>query len=360
MKLLIICLFALLIGCAEQERYLEITSPLDRAVIDVGQPLTVQGTGKGLFENNVVLSLEDADGKQLQQIPTTLKTNEIGGAGSWEQSITLNLATEKAKLIAISPSPVEGEAPIISRPVFLTVSGHLMSHLENITWQLSYFIDQEGKETAITPGSHINAIFSNQKLNGFAGCNGYFGSYQITRNQELSLNGPIGTTMKSCSSVIDAQEQKYLKLLTKAVKFRIEKDDLILLDQIQNPIVKFSAVKSTGLENTSWRATGINNGRGGVVSDNNTHLTSVRFENGKIQGKAACNQYSASYTLQEQQISIGPVQTTRKFCSEEGVMEQEAQFLDALSLVSRYELMADRLNFRDQNGSLLASFEKLK
>ncbi len=52
--------------------------------------------------------------------------------------------------------------------------------------------------------------------------------------------------------------------------------------------------------------------------------------------------------------------STRKFCAEDGVMDQEQQFLQALTNTVRYELKEGKLNLRDNNGSLMIVFQKQK
>ena len=43
------------------DRYLKIVSPDGRTVLDPDSPVTVSGTGKGLFEGNVVIRFENIE-----------------------------------------------------------------------------------------------------------------------------------------------------------------------------------------------------------------------------------------------------------------------------------------------------------
>jgi heat shock protein HslJ len=222
------------------DRYINIVTPDGNSMIDPAAPVTVSGTGKGLFEGNVVIRFEDLDGKLLVQEPTTMQSQDIAAAGEWQTSISLPRSVpESVRLIAFSPSPKDGEAAITSAPVMLVTSGE---------------------------------------------------------------TGP-------------------------------------------------------SLENTSWQATGINNGRGGVVSSATTTQVIAMFADGKVSGSAGCNNYSASYEISNSQITIGPAMTTRRQCAEpEGVMAQEQEFLQALAAATQYKLTADRLELRDGNGSLQVTF----
>ena len=222
------------------DRYINIVSPDGNAAIDPDSPVAVSGTGKGLFEGNVVIRFEDLDGKLLVQEPTTMQRQDIAAAGGWQTSISLpRPVPESVRLVAFSPSPKDGEAAITSAPVLLVTS----------------------RET-----------------------------------------GPT-------------------------------------------------------LENTSWQATGINNGRGGVVSSATTTGVIAMFADSKVSGSAGCNNYSASYEISHSLITIGPVMTSRRLCAEpEGIMAQEQEFLQALAAATHYTLTADRLELRDSNGSLQVVF----
>jgi heat shock protein HslJ len=221
------------------------------------------------------------------------------------------------------------------------------NELTNTTWLLETRLDETDQPSQSMAESPIHLSFNSQQLSGYAGCNNYFAQYQISDAQNLKLTGPIGSSLKACSPAINQQEKTYLSLLPQVTYFKLENDRLLLLDQNKKTLLTFAAQNSAQvLENTNWQATGINNNHGGVVSDKNTHLSTAHFSNGEIQGKAACNQFSARYTLQNQQITFGPARTTRMFCSEEGVMAQEAQFLYALTQINRYEVTANKLSIR--------------
>jgi uncharacterized lipoprotein YbaY/LysM repeat protein len=67
--------------------FVAITGPLPYAQLDDNQQIVVQGSGRGLFENNVVVQLLDNAGNVLLTQPTTMRTAEIGGAGTWELTV---------------------------------------------------------------------------------------------------------------------------------------------------------------------------------------------------------------------------------------------------------------------------------
>ena len=81
-----------------------------------------------------------------------------------------------------------------------------------------------------------------------------------------------------------------------------------------------------------------NNGNQAVVGIiDGTTITAVFGEDGSLTGSAGCNNYTTSYTVDGDAITIGPAASTRKMCVEpEGVMEQEMAYLTALTTAATY------------------------
>ena len=345
----------------DSDRYIRISTPANDAVIDPGQPLIVEGTGRGLYENNVVVQLRDSQGIKLIQMPTTMRTEQIGGQGVWRKRMLLpESVPKKIQLIAYSPSPKEGDAAIRSRPIMLNVDTAMNTILDNTEWQLSLYQNESGKTSGVLSTTPISATFNGNDVGGNAGCNRYFGQFRITANGLFHITRQIGSTMMACAPEIAEQERQYLKNLAMATRYQLNNGKLVLLNKDQQAILEYQRAKPLTLGNSVWQATGINNGRGGVVANKNTHLATIRFSQGKAQGNTGCNNFSASYELNNQNINFGKSMTTRKFCAEDGVMDQEQQYLQALANTVSYELKEGKLNLRDNKGSLMIGFQKKK
>jgi len=71
------------------------------------------------------------------------------------------------------------------------------------------------------------------KVNGFAGCNNYFATFKISKN-ELSL-GPAGTTRKLCPDM--SVEDAFLRLLPKISRYEIVKKELYLYGQADELLI---------------------------------------------------------------------------------------------------------------------------
>ena len=74
----------------------------------------------------------------------------------------------------------------------------------------------------------ITAYFDDGKINGNAGCNGYFGSYTVDSN-EINISKALGTTMMNCEPEEKMQQEyQYLKMLGNVTIYSIVGNQLTL------------------------------------------------------------------------------------------------------------------------------------
>ncbi len=92
---------------------------------------------------------------------------------------------------------------------------------------------------------------------------------------------------------------------------------------------------------------------GGIID--RSRATLVFLPDGRIAGRASCNEYVGRWTLDAERLSIGNLAGTAKACAP-SLMLQERRFLDRMKAVSRFEITPEgalRL-LADGPGSLLA------
>lgn len=232
---------------------------------------------------------------------------------------------------------------------------------EDFLWRLVEFRDGAGAMTPLLDETTVDVTFDGGELGGTAGCNRYFGTYSLGEANELTVGSEMGSTQMACPPEIMAQEQRYLALLGQVVTADRVDDHLRLQDADSATLLKFVATKPAGLESTNWQATGINNGKGGVVSTATTPLSTALFAEGQLSGTGGCNQFTATYEIEGDQITIGPAAATRMFCEQpEGVMDQEQQYFEALGRARTFSLTPEKLELRDESGSLQATFSVAK
>jgi hypothetical protein len=82
---------------APSRAMIAITEPDQGQVVEIDQPVRVQGEGVGLPEGNVVVQALDWQGNVLAQQPTTLQGRDVGTRGEGTWSVELTIEAEPAR-----------------------------------------------------------------------------------------------------------------------------------------------------------------------------------------------------------------------------------------------------------------------
>jgi heat shock protein HslJ len=219
--------------------------------------------------------------------------------------------------------------------------------LRNTRWSLVTLPNQP-----LVADTLITLNFDNDKMTGSDGCNRYHTAYTLNADK-LNINKNVASTMMACPEPIMRQASSYIGALTQATGYKIEGQQLTLLDAEDKPLAAFKKQR-VELNGTSWRVTNINNGKQAVTSlIKDSKLTANFGSNGHLNGSAGCNNYNASYQVTNQNIKIGVILTTKMMCSEpDDIMSQEMQFLAALKTTATYQIDGKRLELRTAEGAL--------
>jgi heat shock protein HslJ len=238
--------------------------------------------------------------------------------------------------------------PVVAEPAEAEVT------LEGPIWQLTGYLDANGAQAAAEAEATIR--FEDGQAGGNAGCNRFFTAYTVDGNQLTFGQG--GSTMMACEEPAMSQEQAFLANLALVASYQIAGSQLTLLDANGATVLAFEVQVPTPLTGTLWQATGYNNGRGAVTSlVIGTEITATFSDDGTLSGSAGCNNYTATYAVDGDQITITPVATTMMMCAEpEGIMEQEAEYIAALATAATFSIEGDQLELRTADGALVASF----
>lgn len=113
----------------------------------------------------------------------------------------------------------------------------------------------------------------------------------------------------------------------------------------------------SSLDGSNWDLDTYQDEAGEMVGVLPGSVTTALFQENYVSGIAGCNRFNADYEVDGNDLSFGPVGTTRKLCSDpSGIMEQESAFLSALSEVASYEIKDDSLEMFDSTGDTLLTF----
>ena len=228
--------------------------------------------------------------------------------------------------------------------------------LEGTLWALETYQNADGETVDALPNSGARAEFEDGQVSGTSGCNSFFGAYEVDGNS-ISI-GPLGSTLMGCPGPLAEQEFGFMTSLQSAATYEISGDTLTLSNADGEVVVTFVESEPLSLTGINWIANGVNNGRGGVQSIViGNEITGVFSEDGSLSGSAGCNNYSGTYEVDGDNMSIGPLAVTQKFCEQpEGTMEQESEYLAALETVATWSIDGDVLDLRTAEDARAVSY----
>jgi heat shock protein HslJ len=226
------------------------------------------------------------------------------------------------------------------------------------TWTLISALAGQGS-TTVLPGTTITATFSGgETVSGSAGCNNYVAMYQVEKTN-LKVGKPATSKMmcNSPAGIMD-QETIYLSNLQGAASYAISGDQLTIADVSGKTLLTYQKAAATGvhmpLANITWKLEMYRSSSGSNVPViQTTNVTALFGSDGSMTGSAGCNSYTGTYTTSGSNgISVGPLATTRMYCGDPGVMDQETAYLTLLRTVSSYEVTEDgMLNLMNSTGT---------
>ncbi|MCS6846640.1 MAG: META domain-containing protein [Anaerolineae bacterium] len=195
------------------------------------------------------------------------------------------------------------------------------------------------------------------RASGTDGCNAFSGSYEVS-GDALKF-GPLMGTLMACEASVMAQADAFRNALEQTARFAVANDTLTLQDANSAALASF-APQRRELAGTNWVVTGYNNGKQAVVGVLEGTELAVSFgADGRVSGSSGCNNFTGSFTQTGDAIEIGPLASTAKMCANpEGIMEQEAQFLQAMQSAKVIQLDGDRLTLRTADGATAVTLRR--
>lgn len=228
-------------------------------------------------------------------------------------------------------------------------------------WTLASYSDSSGAVMNPLSDNQVTAEFRDGGINGNASCNRYFGPYTLD-GSGLAF-GPLGQTEMYCTpEELMAQERAYLAALSNVSAYRLENDQLVLLDEKGSTLITYTAGESDRepqieLTGTTWLLTTYNVGGDALTSAlSGTRLTAVFSADGSVTGTSGCNSFGGPYSSEGNELSIGLLASTLMLCTDEAVMGQEAAYLTALQAAATYQIIGDTLELYAVDGILSAAF----
>ncbi|MCB0195939.1 MAG: META domain-containing protein [Anaerolineae bacterium] len=187
-----------------------------------------------------------------------------------------------------------------------------------------------------------------------ADCNQVRAGYTVEDNLLTIEPGP--STLVACPE--GSLGDQFVMGLTAANSFFFDDAGDLLIDlKFDSGTMRFSP-QSNDLAGSNWIVTSYNNGQEAVVNTmTDTELTANFGTDGRITGNSGCNNYSAGFTVDGNNITIEQGLSTMMACIEpEGVMDQEQEFLAALASAATYQITGNTMQMRTADDALAATF----
>lgn len=261
-----------------------------------------------------------------------------------------------------TPAPTRTMEPTQTMPLAIKTPAseqEVELNLEGQTWELIQYRDASDEMKDLISNSRITALFENGRVAGNAGCNQYFGGYELDQDQ-LSVQN-VGSTLMACITPegIMVQELAFLNRLQESNRFEIDSGHLKISDSTGKLILVFGEEKPVALIETPWMLVSYLKGTDAYVFPlPEAPITAKFMLEGTVSGSAGCNQYRSPFKLNGDQLSILEPASTKKFCpAPPGVMEQESEYLRLLTEVTSFRIDGKILNLLNDGQKVLLTYE---
>ncbi len=217
--------------------------------------------------------------------------------------------------------------------------------LAGSSWILTAVAAERAMRPSVDASASLN-FGADGTIAGSTGCNRFTGTW--TAQADRLTIAPGATTMRGCPDQLGAQEAAVLAALGATHRFRRSGESLVLLGSDGVVLAQYRAAAGA-LAGTSWQATGVNNGRGGVVSTTATGALSLTFAgDGTVSGFDGCGAFAGSFATDGARISIDAEPAVS--CGD----PEQLAYLSALRNATTWRVDGNRLELRDDEGALQA------
>jgi heat shock protein HslJ len=203
----------------------------------------------------------------------------------------------------------------------------------------------------------VTASFDSGTLNGTSGCNTYTAPYETPGGDSLTIAPEIAVTAMACPDAQMAVEDEYLERLPRTATYTVDGSTLTLADADGETLLMYEATVGADEILGAWNLTSYYTGDAVTSVSGDVTLT-AEFAADGVSGNGGCNQFNGSYTVDGQNITIGPLASTRAACPDEALQQQETAYFAALELATTFQVTGDRLDLFRDGGTYAATFER--
>ncbi|MCD7973121.1 MAG: META domain-containing protein [Candidatus Azobacteroides sp.] len=198
---------------------------------------------------------------------------------------------------------------------------------------------------------YITFNFDDNQVSGNAGCNAFSGKFSYIDGNFSAPN--LVSTQMACTGT--NEEDLFLRLLRNPSYLTMVNGDLIF-SQNANSVLVFSRAQGLSTNDLSgtWELETMEGRSTDLDSFQHTPTLEFNFSDGRISGNAGCNQFNASFTLNNNTLDVQPLATTRMACDK---MEGENKFSGLLAGRSTIDFENNLLILR-RNNNMIMTFKR--
>ncbi|HRL12527.1 MAG TPA: META domain-containing protein, partial [Aggregatilineales bacterium] len=164
------------------------------------------------------------------------------------------------------------------------------------------------------------------------------------------------STMMACmTDGLMEQEQAYFAALQSATRYEIVDGKLMIEYGEEGQHMVFMPARN--LTDGSWQLIAFARDGEQTPVIEGTQISAVFDAEGRIGGSGGCNSYGGTFSAAEGGLTFDGLFSTERACLEEGVMEQERAYFDALQAATRYSIIRNMLVIdTGDSGQLIFTF----
>jgi heat shock protein HslJ len=233
----------------------------------------------------------------------------------------------------------------------------LAATFEGQSWHLVGYHTAAGF-IAAEPSAPAHIHFADGQFSGNGGCYPLAGTYVVTATG-LTL-GARPTSPASCAAPLVQQQTAVSADLAAVTRAHQVGTQLELLDAAGQLRLRFQAQQPPSpLLGHTWLLECYHHRKQGLVFLlANTKIQLEFHPSGTLDGTNGCDRYLSGYTLNDQQLQIGPLATKRAGCSAgKEIAAQAAAYAAALASVTSYQVEGQRLTLLNAQGKIAARFD---
>jgi heat shock protein HslJ len=214
--------------------------------------------------------------------------------------------------------------------------------LAGTSWELESF----GEPGALVPSepdvrSTLNFIVD--RYVGTGGCNFFLGVYNAEEDN-LRIETPAKTVLR-CPEPPGVMEQEatFISAFLSSTNYELADDKLYIYTVENQRLMTMLPAEQVPLEGTTWSLRfKFNDAELQPIIPETT--VTVESDGETLTGNAGCNDYSAPLIREDGSVKVGEITVTEEVCeSPESIMEQEADYLEALQSATSVEELAGAL-----------------